>query len=134
LRRLRQVCGKWVCSARPLLTLGRIHERADVLLPGQGLDPGVKVVGVQARTPFDVAQKMAKATPDLCEAFDLKLMANSVVCHNKNNNGSIQPINARSSTKDGLNLHLTVIDELREHKDRSLFDVLRSETGARKNP
>ena len=43
-------------------------------------------------------------------------------------------INAKSSTQDGLNPHLTVIDELHAHKDRSLFDVLRSATGARKNP
>jgi len=88
--------------------------------------------GGQARIVFDVAWKMARATPELCEAFGLEIMANSVVCHK--NNGSIQPINAKSSTQDGLNPHLTVIDELHAHKDRSLFDVLRSATGARKNP
>lgn len=88
--------------------------------------------GGQARIVFDVASKMAKATPDLREAFGLEVMANSVVCHQ--NNGSIQPINAKSSTQDGLNPHLTVVDELHAHKDRSLFDVLRSATGARKNP
>ncbi|QOZ52875.1 terminase large subunit [Bradyrhizobium sp. CCBAU 53338] len=88
--------------------------------------------GGQARIVFDVASKMARATPDLREAFGLEVMANSVVCHQ--NNGSIQPINAKSSTQDGLNPHLTVVDELHAHKDRSLFDVLRSATGARKNP
>jgi phage terminase large subunit-like protein len=88
--------------------------------------------GGQARIVFDVAWKMARATPDLCEAFGLEIMANSVMCHK--NNGSIQPINAKSSTQDGLNPHLVVIDELHAHKDRSLFDVLRSATGARKNP
>lgn len=88
--------------------------------------------GGQARIVFDVAWKMAKATPELCEVFGLEIMANAVVCHK--NNGSIAPINAKSSTQDGLNPHLTVIDELHAHKDRSLFDVLRSATGARKNP
>jgi phage terminase large subunit-like protein len=88
--------------------------------------------GSQARIVFDVASKMARATPDLCETFDLELMANAVVC--RNNNGSIQPINAKSSTQDGFNPHLTVIDELHAHNDRSLFDVLRSATGARRNP
>ncbi|MGL3208307.1 terminase large subunit domain-containing protein [Bradyrhizobium sp. BR 1433] len=78
--------------------------------------------GGQARIVFDVASKMARGTPDLREAFGLEVMANSVVCHQ--NNGSIQPINAKSSTQDGLNPHLTVIDELHAHKDRSLFDVL----------
>lgn len=88
--------------------------------------------GSQARIVFEVASKMAAATPDLCEAFGLQIMANAVVCGG--NNGSIQPINAKSSTQDGLNPHLTIIDELHAHKDRSLFDVLRSATGARKNP
>ena len=88
--------------------------------------------GGQARIVFDVAWKMARATPELCEAFNLELMAHAIVCHQ--NNGSIAPINAKSSTQDGLNPHLTVIDELHAHKDRSLFDVLRSATGARSNP
>ena len=88
--------------------------------------------GSQARIVFDVASKMAAATPDLRDTFGLELMANAIVCNQ--NNGAIQPINAKSSTQDGLNPHLTVIDELHAHKDRSLFDVLRSATGARKNP
>ncbi|TXL75623.1 terminase large subunit [Vineibacter terrae] len=88
--------------------------------------------GSQARIVFDVASKMAKLTPDLCETFALEVMANSIVCGASG--GSIQPINAKSSTQDGLNPHLTVIDELHAHKDRSLYDVLRSATGARRNP
>lgn len=88
--------------------------------------------GAQARIVFDVACKMAQKTPELCAEFGLNIMANALVC--LDNNGSIQPINAKSSTQDGLNPHLTVIDELHAHKDRSLFDVLRSATGARKNP
>jgi phage terminase large subunit-like protein len=75
---------------------------------------------------------MALATPDLRSAFGLQVMANAVVCGA--NGGSIAPINAKSSSQDGLNPHLTVTDELHAHKDRSLFDVLRSAVGARKNP
>jgi phage terminase large subunit-like protein len=99
------------------------------------IGPQVKTAatsGQQARIVFEVASKMAQATPDLCEAFGLTIMANALVCGG--NNGSIQPINAKSSTQDGLNPHLAVIDELHAHKDRSLFDVLRSATGARRNP
>jgi phage terminase large subunit-like protein len=48
--------------------------------------------------------------------------------------GDFQPINAKSSTQDGLNPHCAIIDELHAHKDRGLFDVLRSARGARKNP
>jgi phage terminase large subunit-like protein len=88
--------------------------------------------GSQARIVFDVASKMALATPDLRSEFGLQVMANAIVC--EANAGSIMPINAKSSSQDGLNPHLTVIDELHAHKDRSLFDVLRSAVGARKNP
>lgn len=86
----------------------------------------------QARIVFDVAAKMVRATPDLAAHFGLQLFANSIRC--ERNNGSIQPINSKSSTQDGLNPHLVIIDELHAHKDRSLFDVLRSSFGARANP
>jgi len=88
--------------------------------------------GAQARIVFDVAAKMARATPALCRTFELEPMANAIVCHR--NNGSIQPINSKSSAQDGLNPSLTVVDEVHAHRDRSLFDVLRSATGARRNP
>jgi len=88
--------------------------------------------GSQARIIFDIAHKMAERTLDLREAFNLEAMANSIVNHQ--NGGSIQPINAKASTQDGLNPHLTIIDELHAHKDRALFDVLMSARGARKNP
>jgi len=100
-------------------------------------EPGPQVktaatTGDQARIVFEVAKKMVEATPELREAFNLEPMANSVVCHQ--NLGSIQPINAKASSQDGLNPHLSVIDELHAHKDRKLFDVLKSARGARKNP
>ena len=88
--------------------------------------------GDQARIVFDVASAMVEKTPDLAENFQLDVMANAIVC--RQNMGSIQPINAKASSQDGLNPHLSVIDELHAHKDRKLFDVLKSARGARKNP
>lgn len=88
--------------------------------------------GGQARIIFDIAKKMTERTTALREAFNLEALANSIV--NYQNGGSIQPINAKASTQDGLNPHLTIIDELHAHKDRKLFDVLMSARGARKNP
>ncbi len=100
-------------------------------------EPGPQVktaatTGDQARIVFNVSKAMAEKTPALVEAFQLEPMANSIVC--RQNMGSIQPINAKASTQDGLNPHLTIIDELHAHKDRKLFDVLRSARGARRNP
>ena len=88
--------------------------------------------GDQARIVFDVCRKMVQRTPDLREAYELEVFANSIFCHL--NGGTIKPITSLASSQDGLNPHLTIIDELHAHKDRSLFDVLKSARGARKNP
>jgi phage terminase large subunit-like protein len=88
--------------------------------------------GDQARIVFEVCRKMVARTPDLAAHFSLDALANSIVCYE--NGGSIAPINAKASTQDGLNPSCTIIDELHAHKDRSLFDVLKSARGARKNP
>jgi phage terminase large subunit-like protein len=97
--------------------------------------PQVKVAatsGSQARIVFDFAKKQVEATPDLKEAFGLSPMANSIMCWQ--NGGHIKPINSKASTQDGLGPHLSIIDELHAHKDRGLFDVLKSARGKRKNP
>lgn len=88
--------------------------------------------GDQARIVFDVARAMVEKTPDLRDAFGVDALANSILC--KANMGTIKPINAKASTQDGLNPHLNIIDELHAHKDRKLFDVLKSAQGARSNP
>ncbi|MFA5376951.1 MAG: terminase TerL endonuclease subunit [Dehalococcoidia bacterium] len=88
--------------------------------------------GQQARLIFGIAHQMVERTQALREWFRLEPMANSIVCWR--NGGHIQPINSKASTQDGLNPHLSIIDELHAHKDRKLFDVLMSARGARKNP
>jgi phage terminase large subunit-like protein len=88
--------------------------------------------GDQARIVFDVMAKMVERNVDIREAFKLEVFANAIACGM--NGGSVKPINAKASTQDGLNPHLTIIDELHAHKERALFDVLRSARGARKNP
>ena len=88
--------------------------------------------GDQARIVFDVARKMVEKCPDLQEAFGIQPMANAIACWG--NGGNVKPINSKASTQDGLNPHLSIIDELHAHADRALFDVLKSARGARKNP
>jgi phage terminase large subunit-like protein len=87
--------------------------------------------GDQAGKVFDPARKMARATPELCDAFGLKTWAHSITA---SNGGYIKPINAKASTQDGHNPHLGVLDELHAHKDRALYDVIDSAFGARSNP
>jgi len=95
--------------------------------------------GDQARIVFDVACKMVQGTfatqegmAEFREHYGVEAMANSIPC--MTSGGNIKPINAKASAQDGLNPHLTIIDELHAHKDRALFDVLKSARGARKNP
>lgn len=88
--------------------------------------------GPQARKVFDPMRKMANRSPDLREAFGLEVWANSITI--ADNDGYVQPINAKGSTQDGHNPHVGILDELHAHKDRGLFDVIKSAFGARTNP
>jgi phage terminase large subunit-like protein len=88
--------------------------------------------GEQANKVFGPAKRMVERTADLREAFNVEAWSRSITC--AENGGFIQPINAKSSTQDGWNPHVSILDELHAHKDRGLYDVLRSAAGARKNP
>ena len=88
--------------------------------------------GQQADKVFLPAKKMVERTQSLRDWKGLDTFARSIVC--MDNGGSIQPINAKSSTQDGWNPHVGILDELHAHKDRGLFDVIKSAFGARKNP
>lgn len=100
-------------------------------------EPGPQIVigattGDQAGKVFNPAKAMVDRTPDLREAFGLATYVRSIAC--RENDGYIQPINAKSSTQDGHNPHVGILDELHAHKDRGLYDVIRSAFGARNNP
>jgi len=100
-------------------------------------EPGPQIVigattGEQAGKVFNPARKMVGSTPALRSAFELEAFTRAVTCGM--NGGFIQPINAKGKTQDGWNPHVGVLDELHAHRDRSLFDVIKSAFGARKNP
>lgn len=85
----------------------------------------------QADKVFKPAKMMADKTPEYREAFGVEVWSNSISC--AESGGFIQPINAKSSTQDGWNPHVGILDELHAHKDRGLYDVIKSAFGARKN-
>lgn len=86
----------------------------------------------QAKKVFHPAKRMVEKTPELQEAFALIAWAKSITCGD--NGGYMQPIHAKSKSQDGHNPHLVTLDEFHAHKDRGLFNVLRSAFGARKQP
>jgi phage terminase large subunit-like protein len=100
-------------------------------------EPGAQVIigattGEQAKKVFGPAKAMVEKTPLLQQAFGVKAWARSITC--ADNGGFIQPINAKGSTQDGWNPHVSILDELHAHADRGLFDVVSSAFGARRSP
>jgi phage terminase large subunit-like protein len=88
--------------------------------------------GAQADKVFQPARLMALKTPEMIEAFGLKVWARSI--ESVDNGGFMQPINSKASTQDGHNPHAVILDEFHAHKDRALYDVMDSAMGARTNP
>ena len=88
--------------------------------------------GDQANKVFLPAKRMAEKMSDYRDHFGVEVWARSITC--AESGGFIQPINAKSSTQDGWNPHVGILDELHAHKDRGLYDVIKSAFGARKNP
>ena len=86
--------------------------------------------GKQAEKVFNPAKQMVDKVSALRDHFSLKTFVRSITCGD--NGGSIQPINSKSSSQDGWNPFVGILDELHAHKDRGLFDVIRSAFGARK--
>lgn len=97
-------------------------------------EPGAQVVcgastGQQARVVFGIMQKMVRRSAWL-RAEGFTAWANSVTF---NDDATAKPINAKSSTQDGLNPSFISLDESHA-QDFGLHDVLKSAQGARSNP
>ena len=97
-------------------------------------EPGAQVVcgattGQQARIVFGIMQRMVRRSAWLREA-GFRSWAHSVTF---NDDATAKPINARSSTLDGLNPSFISLDESHA-QDFALHDVLKSAQGARQNP
>jgi phage terminase large subunit-like protein len=91
----------------------------------------------QAKFCFDESAKMVRKSPALhryCDVIGGKP-------HSRTNNISVEalgskfePLSADADTKDGLNIHGAILDELHKWKDPELFEVIETGTGARTQP
>lgn len=100
-------------------------------------EPGAQVysaatTGDQAREVFDVAREMAKRANGFRSRWGVNVQNHAIVV--ADTASGCKPLNAESSTQDGLNISFAVVDELHAHKTRGLYDVLDSATGARSQP
>lgn len=98
-------------------------------------EPGAEVYSAattrdQAAIVFDDARRMVAKTPAMCEALGVK---SSLYTISVPRSGSVMKALSREQdgNLDGLNLHGGIVDELHGHKDRGVWDVLETATGAR---
>jgi phage terminase large subunit-like protein len=84
----------------------------------------------QARLCFDLARKMVQASPALskrCRAV------RSYIEHPKSG-GVLRTVSADAAGQHGLSGSFVIVDEVHAHRDRELWDVLATSTGARAQP
>jgi len=84
----------------------------------------------QAKLTFDPAKEMARRSPAIKKRVGI--YTNNI--HVLETASKFEPLGADKDTMDGLNPHGLIIDELHAHKDRGIWDVLTSATGARRQP
>jgi phage terminase large subunit-like protein len=81
----------------------------------------------QARLVFDEAKRMVRSSPPLRARIKRRSLNLSVGA----TDSKFEPLSADVNSLDGLNPHVTVVDELHKHKSRDLLDVMDTATGAR---
>jgi len=98
-------------------------------------EPGAEVYSAaadrdQAAIVFELARQMVEDSPKLSirsEAFKRSLLVPST-------RSVYRVLSAEAYTKDGLNAHGVIFDELHAQPTRDLWDVLITSTGARRQP
>jgi len=96
-------------------------------------EPGAECISAagdrgQANIVFHIAQEMIKNNKHLRSRA--KVLRNTI----EYGSSWYKSISAEAYTKHGLNCHGIIFDELHTQKDRTLFDVLTTSVGARRQP
>ena len=82
------------------------------------------------RVGFKPARAMALKSPELCDAFHIKVNVNSLV--KEDDQSILKPVIARPG--DGDMPSCSVIDEYHEHPKPELYDTMKTGMGSRENP
>ncbi len=98
-------------------------------------EPGAEVYAAatkrdQAKLVWEDAAAVVRASPALAQRINV-LRSNMSIPLAR---AKFEPLSADHKTADGLNPHGVINDELHRHKDRGLYDVLKTGTGARRQP
>lgn len=98
-------------------------------------EPGAEVYTAatkrdQARITHSEATRMVKASPFLRKR--IRVFKDNL--HVEGTASKFEPLGRDADSMDGLNIHGAVVDELHAHKNRDVWDVLETATGARRQP
>ena len=98
-------------------------------------EPGAEVYSVatkrdQARLSHGEATRMAKGSPAIRRLVNVYRDNIHIV----DTASKFEPLGADADTMDGLNVHAALIDEVHAHKTRTVWDVIETATGARRQP
>lgn len=98
-------------------------------------EPGAEVYTAatkrdQARITHSEATRMVKASPALRR--EIRVFKDNL--NIENTASKYEPLGADADSMDGLNVHAAIVDELHAHKNRSIWDVLETATGSRRQP
>ena len=83
----------------------------------------------QARIVANVAQAMARRTPQYRDYFGVEVTAHQI--NAPDTDSLFKALSADDDSLDGLNPHFACVDELHAHKTRGVWDVLETATGSR---
>lgn len=98
-------------------------------------EPGSEVYSAatkkdQAKIIHEESIRMVRKSPDLAEA--LAVVKNNI--SHIDSASKYEPLSADEKTLDGLNVHGGLLDEVHAHRNRGVYDVIETATGARRQP
>ena len=89
----------------------------------------------QAKIVWLDARAMVLASPHLRKRITVPKTEKAVgSMFVESTRSKFEPLGADADSTDGLNVHGVIVDELHAHKTRSMWDVLQTATGARRQP
>lgn len=86
----------------------------------------------QARILFDTAREMVKRSPEFRKKYGVEPTTNTVV--QARSASLFKPVSSDAKALDGLNVQVTVCDEIASHKTSEVYDVMLTAMGKRKHP
>ncbi|MHA3097760.1 terminase large subunit [Acinetobacter brisouii] len=87
----------------------------------------------QAKIVFEDAKKMVEFSPRMRSNFGIEFSQYSVF--QTETNSTLKALSQdRGGTKDGLNVHAAIIDELHAHKTADMYDIVANGVAAREEP